>query len=239
MTRSLQTPSPETCHCLCRLLFSPGLFEGPLLALVQLGAAGAWGHRPRCRCTLVGGASGASPSYAEQLLVHRAPKSMKHPQLSKKALCKWKEPWTRALHLSLEKRSPLEQSYVNSRFLETSESLPGQAWRTDLPGRDSSPNVALAPAHRPPSLSGEATPGEDLFQNKRLPPRRSQWVEMLLLVCRSAQATLSGPSASQPWVFPCLSKSITKAPPLTCGHSPQSRVTALPEKRTAPAVVRA
>lgn len=94
MTRSLQTLAAQRCviaEAAFLSLLDPT--KGPSLGSVQLGAADI-SHRPQeCRACTSCGALEGSPLRVEQLLVHRAPKRRNvFPQLSKKALCKWKEP---------------------------------------------------------------------------------------------------------------------------------------------------
>lgn len=95
MTRSLQTLAVQR-----RVLADAAAFslldcsKGPLPGSGPAGSSGRQSHRPQgCRvCTSCGALQGP-PLRVEQLLVHRAPKRRNmFPQLSKKALCKWKEP---------------------------------------------------------------------------------------------------------------------------------------------------
>ena len=94
MTRSLQTLAAQRrviAEAAFLSLLDPT--KGPSLGSVQLGAADI-SHRPQgCGACTSRGALEGSPLRVEQLLVHRAPKRRNvFPQLSKKALCKWKEP---------------------------------------------------------------------------------------------------------------------------------------------------
>lgn len=68
--------------------------KGPSLDSGPAGSSQRQSHRPQgCRACASCRALEGSPLCVKQLLVHRAPKRRNvFPQLSKKALCKWKEP---------------------------------------------------------------------------------------------------------------------------------------------------